>query len=127
MTSDLTLTLRFETSRSPSSPETTAIWVNRHANYEHSRYRYQDRNNNFISCERRHGHLFRLLGEALDAVDIDVAIIHDGSHVAAVGADCHCADGTVTGTQMEKQPATFDVDEAHHAVLTQHTESLFTC
>lgn len=63
----------------------------------------------------------------MDAVNVDPAVIHDGRHVAAVGADCHRADGSITGTQMEKQLASLNVDEAHQAVLAQHTKSLFTC
>lgn len=68
----------------------------------------------------------KLLGEAVDAVNVDAAIIHDGSHVPAVGADGRCADGNIRGTQMEKQLASLNVDEAHHAVLAQHTKSLST-
>lgn len=63
----------------------------------------------------------------MDAVNIDAAIIHDGSHVPAVGADCHCADGIITGTQVEKQLASLNIDKAHHAVLAQYTKSLFAC
>lgn len=63
----------------------------------------------------------------MDAVNVDPAIIQDGSHVAAVGADCHCGDGIITGTQMEKQLASLNVDKAHQAVLAQYAKSLFTC
>lgn len=66
-------------------------------------------------------------GKALDVVNINAAIIHDGCHVPAIRADCHRVDGITAGTHMEKQLAGLNVDKLHHAVLAQHTKSLLTC
>lgn len=63
----------------------------------------------------------------MDAVNINAAIIHDGSHVPAVGADCHRVDGIMVGTHMEKQLASLNVDKVHHTVLAQDTKNLLTC
>lgn len=78
-------------------------------------------------CMYWHCHLLEPLGNAVDAVNINAAIIHDGCHVPAVRADCHRVDGITVGTHMEKQLASLNVDKVHHTVLAQYTKSLLTC
>lgn len=54
----------------------------------------------------------------MNAVDIDAASICDGHNVSTIRADCHCGNGIVMGTYIEKQLASVNVDEAHYAILT---------
>lgn len=69
-------------------------------------------------------HLVYFLGETLDTVDIDAAIIHDCHDMSTIRTDSHCSDGIVMGTNMEKQLAGMNVDEPHYAVLAQYTKRL---
>lgn len=77
-----------------------------------------------LECYQADCHLVQFLGETLNAVDIDTAVIHDGHNMSAVGADRHCGDCVVMGTHVEEQLAGVNVDEAHHAVLAQYTKRL---
>ena len=44
--------------------------------------------------------------------------------MSSVGADCHCGNGIVMGTHVEKQLAGLNVDETHYTILAQYTYCL---
>lgn len=46
--------------------------------------------------------------------------------MSAVGADRHSSDGVIMGTNVEKQLAGVNVDEAQHTILAQHTQCLLS-
>lgn len=69
-------------------------------------------------------YLVVVLGQTLNTVDVQAAIIHYRGNMASVGTDSGCGDGVIMGSDVEEQLAGLDVDETHHTILTQHPKSL---
>lgn len=74
--------------------------------------------------EPGNGYLVEVLGEALNAVDVQAAVVHDSDHVTPAGAERHRGDGVLVGADVKQELACLSVDEAHDAVLAQHTQGL---
>ena len=64
--------------------------------------------------------------QSSDVTDAKVARRHDSNDVSSVGSrtDGGAADSIVEGADVEEEFAGVDVDEAHDAVLTEHSMTL---